>query len=121
MSANWGIYSDRGAITQSTKYGSFSVFIEDTSFIPDDYYDSDKKSHVKIPISVINYITTLHEIVGHGRSLTLGRTGNVNNDDAIYFENLLLRIIGFGNIQRDGTKHADGHKIITPSKQPEFR
>jgi hypothetical protein len=109
-----------GSVTMPTDKGSFSLVIEDSA-LPTDYYDNDKKKYVNIPSIIGHSIITLHEIVGHGRSLTLGRTERTNNDDAIYFENLLLRIMGYYNIQRDGTNHADFHKIDKPSTNPAFR
>lgn len=62
----------------------------------------------------------INEIIGHVRSLSLGRKIN-QHEDAILFENLLLRIMGFPNIQRDGTDHDALIKINNPSRQPNFK
>ena len=64
--------------------------------------------------------TTGHELFGHGRSLSLGRT-TTQHMDAIRTENLILRMMGKGDLQRDGTGHAQGTKITSPSLLPGFK
>lgn len=76
-------------------------------------------SDASIPLPWGNSVITLHEIMGHGRQLSLGIVNN--NDDTIRFENLLLRVMGYADIQRDGTDHADSHKIKNPSNNPSFK
>ena len=65
--------------------------------------------------------TTGHEIFGHGRSLALKRGATAQHVDAVRTENLILRVMGYKNIQRDGTQHADRSKVAEPSKLPDYR
>ena len=65
-------------------------------------------------------MTVGHELFGHGRSLALGRTTS-QQTDAIQTENLILRVMGFGNIQRTGTGHGDGTPVANPSAFPSYQ
>jgi hypothetical protein len=115
-----GVIGVYGGVTIPTASGSFSLIIVD-GILPTDYYHSRLKDYVKYEPSlpkIMRSIITLHEIVGHGRPLSLGIT---DADEAIYFENLLLRITSNGFFQRDGTNHSDFHKIDNPKKLPTFR
>ena len=118
----------RGCVTTLTDYGTFSLIIEDSK-LPKDYWHSRLNEYIyeeylALP-KVIRPIITLHEIVGHGRPLILGITGDKNDDEAIRFENMLLRISGHSNIFRDGTKHGreerENKKVDNPEKRPNFR
>ncbi len=53
-------------------------------------------------------VTTGHELIGHGRSLSLGRGDAYQHFDAIQTENLILRVMGIHYI-RNGEDH--GNKI----------
>ena len=67
-------------------------------------------------------VTTGHEVLGHGRSLSLGRKGS-QHVDAIQAENLLLRVMNIP-YQNDGSKHgsAEDQKIVfDPTALPSFR
>ena len=63
--------------------------------------------------------TTGHEIIGHGRSLSLGRN-TTQHIDAVQIENLIYRVMGLPYIL-DGTTHGNKSFINTHSKIPEFR
>ncbi len=64
--------------------------------------------------------TTGHEIIGHGRSLSLGRN-TTQHIDAVQTENLIYRVMGLPYILLDGTTHGNKSFINTHSKIPEFR
>ncbi|MBR6362027.1 MAG: hypothetical protein IKR88_01945 [Bacteroidales bacterium] len=62
-----------------------------------------------------------HEVLGHGRSLSLGRvSGAQQHVDAIQVENLIRRVLGVGGFV-DGSNHADGTKIKNAQALPSFR
>lgn len=65
-------------------------------------------------------VTTGHEIFGHGRSLALGRESS-QHTDAVRTENLILRAIGKGELQIDGSTHGDRSKVNNPKSLPDFR
>lgn len=60
-----------------------------------------------------------HEIMGHGRSLVLGRT-NYQDQDAIQFENLLNRILHTDHFN-NGKNHGQGKIIPNAGDLPEYR
>lgn len=68
-------------------------------------------------------VTALHEFFGHGRPLST-ETANTKHDkgDAIRFENLVWRLLGKPNNQRDGSDHGDQNGVpMTDSKDlPKF-
>ncbi|HET6256221.1 MAG TPA: hypothetical protein VFE32_19240 [Puia sp.] len=107
-------------ITTKTDDGTFSVLITglDPSKGGTDYYNSDTKTMGSSPAGEPG--TVGHEVFGHGRSLALGRTGS-QQADAIQTENLILRVMGFGNTQRDGTDHGDRTKVDNPSALPGYQ
>ncbi|WP_271768684.1 DUF6443 domain-containing protein [Aquimarina algiphila] len=107
-----------GSQTTKTTDGSYSLIIEDDKS-PSDYFDSITKKYVPNPGGRSNI--TIHEVIGHGRSLSLGRGDTNQHQDAIRTENLVLRVIGKKNIQRDGTDHGPKTKIKTPSASPGFK
>lgn len=106
-------------ITLKTDGGTYSVIITglDISKSGTDYYNSTTQTMGTNPAG--EPATVGHELFGHGRSLALGRTGS-QQTDAIQTENLILRVMGFGNIQRDGTGHGNGQKVENPSALPGY-
>jgi len=107
-------------ITMKTDDGTYSILITglDESKSGTDYYNSDTKKMGNNPAG--ESATTGHELFGHGRSLALGRTGT-QQADAIQTENLILRVMGYSNIQRDGTGHGDGTKVSNQSALPGYQ
>lgn len=107
-------------ITTKTDDGTFSVIITglDPSKAGTDYYNSDTKTSGDSPAGEPG--TVGHELFGHGRSLALGRTSS-QQADAIQTENLILRVMGFGNTQRDGTDHGNRTKVDNPSALPGYQ
>jgi len=65
-------------------------------------------------------VTTGHEVIGHGRSLVLGRGHTNQHVDAIQTENLILRVMGINYIN-NGSTHGPGTVIPNPSALPGFR
>ena len=106
--------------TVKTEKGTYSLLIGglDASKSGSDYYNSDTKAYGNNPAG--RSATTGHEIFGHGRPLALGRASS-QQADAIRTENLILRVMGYGNIQRDGTDHGDRTPVTDQSKLPDFR
>ena len=114
-----------GPSTRPTASGSVSVIVEDYGF-PNDYFrysteEDGQQKKVAVPNPAGLPVITLHEIIGHGRSLSLGRGDASQHEDAILFENLLLRVMGYGDIQRDGGDHTNSQVISNPRKQPQFK
>ena len=60
-----------------------------------------------------------HEIIGHGRSLSLGRL-STQHEDAVRTENLIYRVMGI-NKTLNGSNHATGTIIRNPQIIPSFR
>ncbi len=65
-------------------------------------------------------VTTGHELLGHGRTLGLGRT-STQHIDAVRTENLIHRVMGNPNSQINGTQHGPLTPVIDPKEIPEFR
>lgn len=65
-------------------------------------------------------VTTGHEVIGHGRSLALGRGHANQHVDAVQTENLILRVIGINYIN-NGSTHRPRTVIPNPSALPEFK
>jgi acyl-coenzyme A thioesterase PaaI-like protein len=65
-------------------------------------------------------VTTGHEVIGHGRSLAVGRGHANQHVDAAQTENLILRVMGINHIN-NGSTHAHGEIIRYPSALPAFR
>lgn len=66
-------------------------------------------------------VTTGHELFGHGRSLSLGRTSDVQQHiDAIQTENLILRMMGIQYINT-GIDHGPRTIVPDPTALPAFR
>ena len=66
--------------------------------------------------------TAFHEIFGHGRPLSLSRDSELlTHRDAIKLENLVLRVMGLSNRQRNGSTHGRFGTIIPDNTSlPEF-
>ena len=107
-----------GGITTKTNGGTYSLMVEDYNAKNTDYYNSVTKNYVSNPGG--REVTMGHEILGHGRSLALGRESS-QSTDAIQMENLILRVLGSGNIQRDGTNHGDKMPVVDPSRIPAYQ
>ena len=106
-----------GSQTKQTKKGSYSLVVEDDRS-PRDYYNNLGKQ-VPNPLGRVLYV--FHEVFGHGRSLSLGRGSDNQHGDAIRLENLVLRVAGFSNIQRNGEDHGPRTKIPNNSQLPDYR
>lgn len=92
-----------GGLTTPIKNGTYSLIFKNSSFHPNG-----------------RAVTTGHEIIGHGRSLALGR-GDLNQHvDAIQTENLILRVMGIPFINT-GAKHAPNGSFPGCSLLPSFR
>lgn len=97
----------QGSQTAPTNQGSYSFIVdEDTS--GNDYFN-EQNERVAKPAG--REIISIHEVIGHGRSLSIGRGHNNQHKDAILLENLALRVMGHTSIQRDGTDHLSREKI----------
>ena len=106
-----------GSQTKQTKKGSYSLVVEDDRS-PRDYYNN-VGEQVPNPLGRVLY--AFHEVFGHGRSLSLGRGSDNQHGDAIRLENLVLRVAGFSNIQRNGEDHGPKTKIPNNSQLPDYR
>jgi hypothetical protein len=106
--------------TVKTDKGSYSVLIQglDVSKAGTDFFNSTTNTYETNPTGMTS--TAGHEVFGHGRSLALGRGDASQQVDAIRMENLILRVMGSSNIQRDGTGHGDGTKVTDPSNLPGY-
>jgi hypothetical protein len=106
-----------GSQTVKTKNGTYSLIVEDSKGASD-YFNSSSQKYVSNPAG--RETTTLHEVFGHGRSLSVGRGDAHQHIDAISLENQVLRVMGHSTIQRDGTDHGTRVKISEPSKKPGY-
>lgn len=106
-----------GSQTMETKDGTKSLIIRD-DISAKDYFNSKTKTMVSNPGGIAGIAS--HEVFGHGRSLVTGRGAGNQHQDAIRFENLLLRIMGLGNVQRTGEDHGTRAKIQNPSQIPNY-
>lgn len=92
-----------GGLTTPIKKGTYSLIFKDTRY------------HLNG-----RAVTTGHEILGHGRSLALGRGEGAQHIDAIRTENLILRVMGIQYIN-NGSNHGPRIIIEQPSLLPSFR
>jgi hypothetical protein len=104
-----------GATTMKTKDGSYSVIIE--GLTPEeagtDYLNTTTNTKGGNPVGRPG--TAGHEVFGHGRyTATNGEDPSGQHVNAIRMENLILRVMGQGNIQRTG----EGHQIKTAVTNP---
>ena len=76
-----------GGLTKPTNSGSYSLVFREQTKHPNG-----------------REVSTGHEIIGHGRSLALGRGDKAQHVDAIQTENLILRVMGIYYVN-DGSKH----------------
>ena len=65
-------------------------------------------------------VTTFHEGFGHGLSILNGLKGKANDDNAIRYDNMIRRVMGFSNF-RDGTKHGGLTPVVSPNILPAYR
>ena len=106
-----------GCRTKPTEGGSYSLIVEDAKY-PKDYFDNKSNSIGSNPGGRANI--SFHEVFGHGRSLAVGRGESNQHEDAILLENLVLRVMGYNNIQRTGADHAERAIIQNNTKSPEY-
>ena len=92
-----------GGLTTPIKNGTYSLIFKDSSF------------HLNG-----RTVTTEHEIIGHGRSLSVGRGDKNQHVDAIQTENLILRVMGIPYINT-GAGHAPNGACPDCSLLPGFR
>ncbi|MDD6832078.1 MAG: hypothetical protein PUE80_02825 [bacterium] len=93
-----------GGVTAPVKNGSHSIILLNPSLHPNGIC-----------------VTTGHELFGHGRSLSIGRTSESQQHvDAIQTENLILRMIGIPFINF-GNNHGSKTIIPNPIALPSFR
>jgi hypothetical protein len=72
--------------------------------------------------SSYNEVIPLHEFFGHGRPLSIETPTSLHNqDDALLFENLVWRLLGMPENQRDGHDHANEQLLKDKSALPSFR
>jgi hypothetical protein len=108
-----------GSTTVKTKDGSYSVIIE--GLTPEqagtDYLNSTTNTKGGNPAGRPG--TAGHEVFGHGRyAATTGEDASGQHVNAIRMENLILRVMGFGNIQRTGEGHQLKTLVTDPSGLP---
>lgn len=92
-----------GGLTTPISNGTYSLIFKDSSF------------HLNG-----RAVTTGHEIIGHGRSLSVGRGDQNQHVDAIQTENLILRVMGIPYINT-GADHAPNGAFPGCSLLPCFR
>ena len=92
-----------GGLTVPIRNGTYSLIFKDSSF------------HLNG-----RTVTTEHEIIGHGRSLSVGRGDKNQHVDAIQTENLILRVMGIPYINT-GAGHAPNGAFPDCSLLPGFR
>ena len=92
-----------GGLTTPIRNGTYSLIFKDSSF------------HLNG-----RAVTTGHEILGHGRSLSVGRGDKNQHVDAIQTENLILRVMGIPYINT-GADHAPNGAFPGCSLLPSFR
>lgn len=92
-----------GGLTTPIKNGTYSLIFKDSSF------------HLNG-----RAVTTGHEILGHGRSLSVGRGDQNQHIDAIQTENLILRVMGIPYINT-GAAHAPNGAFPGCSLLPCYR
>jgi RHS repeat-associated protein len=110
-----------GSTTVKTKTGSHSVIIE--GLTPEqagnDYLNSTTGTKGGNPAG--RPATAGHEVFGHGRFLAIGgEDASGHHVNAIRMENLILRVMGQGNVQRTGEGHGDKTPVSQPSTLPKY-
>lgn len=92
-----------GGITTPINNGTYSLIFKDSSF------------HL-----IGRAVTARHKIIGHGRSLSVGRGDQNQHVDAIQTENLILRVMGIPYINTD-ENHVPNGAFQGCSILPSFR
>jgi len=91
-----------GGLTVKTDYGTYSVVIIGAN------HPNGRE------------VTTGHELLGHGRSLSLGRGNEAQHIDAIQTENLILKVMGIEFVN-DGQNHGPRTPIANPIALPSYK
>ncbi|MDC8006367.1 DUF6443 domain-containing protein [Aureisphaera galaxeae] len=112
------VNSQGGSVTKETNNGTYSLVVEGGSS-PSDYFNTQTNARAASPGG--RELSTGHELFGHGRSLALGRGIANQHIDGIQMENLIIRVMGHGNIQRDGTDHQTDVRIPNARQIPDYR
>lgn len=107
-----------GSQTKPTRKGSYALIVEGIKS-PNDYLNTKTGKFVINPAGRAG--VSFHENFGHGRSLASGRAESDQHTDAIRLENLMLRVMGKGHIQRTGKDHGPNTPVVNPSKLPDYR
>ena len=108
-------------MTVKTRGGSYSVIVEDLTpeQAGNDYLNSTTGTKGSNPIG--RAATAGHEVFGHGRFLAIGGEDvSAHHANAIRMENLILRVMGQGNIQRTGEAHGNRSLVEQPSILPKY-
>lgn len=110
-----------GSTTVKTGDGTYSVIIEGLK--PEqagsDYLNSSTNERGGSPVGRPG--TAGHEVFGHGRyAATNGEDAAGHHVNAIRMENLILRVMGQGGIQRTGEDHGNKSAVPDPSKLPKL-
>jgi hypothetical protein len=105
--------------TVKTSDGTRSMIVEEGK-AANDYFDSETKiTSDNNPAGRAGI--TMHEVFGHGRSAMVRANDTFQHEDAIQLENLVLRIMGKGNVQRTGKDHDKGQPIKNISQIPGYK
>ena len=107
-----------GSQTKQTEKGSDSLIVEGEKSASD-YLNTTTNTIVANPAGRAGI--SFHENFGHGRSLVKGRGDANQHPDAIRLENLALRVMGKGHVQRTGNDHGPRTPVVEPSKLPDYR
>ena len=108
-----------GDQTTKTNNGTRSIVVEGGKYA-NDYFNTAIKGYVMTnPGRRVGIM--MHEVVGHGRSLALGRGAHNQHQDAIRLENMVLRVMGHGEVQRTGRDHGSREQIKNASQIPDYR
>lgn len=91
-----------GGVTTPTKKGSYSIIV-----LGGEHPNG-------------RTVTTGHEVIGHGRSLSTGLGDSFQHIEAIRTENLILRVMGIPYINT-GINHGPRTAVPNPSLLPSFR
>ena len=91
-----------GGLTVKTDYGTYSVVIIGAN------HPNGRE------------VTTGHELLGHGRSLSLGRGNEAQHIDAIQTENFILKVMGIEFVN-DGQNHGPRTPIANPIALPSYK
>lgn len=105
--------------TVKTSHGTRSMIVKEGK-VANDYFDNETKiASDNNPGGRAGI--TMHEVFGHGRSAMVRANDTFQHEDAIQLENLVLRIMGKGNVQRTGENHDKGQPIANVSQIPGYK